>query len=68
MADDGMPASESSTGKWILLALATLYVAGSLYFIFDIRGRLYNMSKDQATGSAQLADLCKRMKSAEAHE
>jgi hypothetical protein len=68
MADDGMPASESSTGKWILLALATLYVAGSLYFIFDLRGRLGQMSKDQATGSAQLADLGKRMQSAEADD
>src|SRR5690349_18216060 len=68
MADDGMPASESSTGKWILLALATLYVAGSLYFIFDLRGRLDKMSKDQAASSAQLADLGKRMQSAEADD
>src|SRR5258705_14005915 len=68
MADDGMPASESSTGKWILLALATLYVAGSLYFIFDLRGRLDKMSKDQAASSTQLADLGKRMQSAEADD
>jgi hypothetical protein len=42
MADEGeVPvASEGSAGKWILLALAVIYVAGSLYFIFDLRGRL----------------------------
>ena len=42
MADEGdvRVASESSTGKWILLALAAIYVAGSFYFIIDLRGRL----------------------------
>ena len=68
MADDGIQASESSTGKWILLALAALYVAGSLYFIFDLHGRLDKMGKDQATSSVQLADLGKRMQSAEADD
>ena len=50
MADEGEDnlAGESSAGKWILLALAVLYIAGSLYFIFDLRGRLDKMSKDQA--------------------
>ena len=63
MADEGeVPvASEGSAGKWILLALAVIYVAGSLYFIFDLRGRLDKMSKDQAASSTQLADLGKRM-------
>ncbi len=68
MADEGEVhvASESggSAGKWILLALAVLYVAGSLYFIFDLRGRLDKMSKDQAASSTQIADLSKRMQSA----
>lgn len=70
MADDGeVPvASEGSAGKWILLALAVIYVAGSLYFIFDLRGRLDKMSKDQAASSAQIADLSKRMQSAEADD
>jgi len=68
MADDGVQASEGSTGKWILLALAALYVAGSLYFIFDLRGRLDKVSKDQAASSTQLADLGKRMQSAEADD
>ncbi len=68
MAEDGVQASESSAGKWILLALAALYVVGSLYFIFDLRGRLDKMSKDQAASSTQLADLGKRMQSAEADD
>ncbi len=72
MADEGelQGASEGggSAGKWILLALAVLYVAGSLYFIFDLRGRLDKMSKDQTTSSTQIADLGKRMQSNEADD
>jgi phosphoglycolate phosphatase-like HAD superfamily hydrolase len=68
MSDDGEQVSEGSTGKWILLALAALYVAGSLYFIFDLRGRLNKLSKDQTTSSTQLAELGKRMQSAEADD
>jgi len=70
MVDDGeIPvASEGSAGKWILLALAVIYVAGSLYFIFDLRGRLDKMGKDQAASSTQIADLSKRMQSAEADD
>ena len=68
MADDGIQTSESSAGKWILLALAALYVVGSLYFIFDLRGRLDKLSKDQTASSTQLVDLGKRMQSAEADD
>jgi len=79
MSDEGQAANgqaanevpevpESSVGKWILLALAVIYVAGSLYFIFDLRGRLDKMSKDQTASSAQIADLSKRMQSAEADD
>ncbi len=72
MADEGEVhvASESggSAGKWILLALGVLYVAGSLYFIFDLRGRLDKMSKDQTASSTQIADLGKRMQSNEADD
>jgi hypothetical protein len=72
MADEGevQVASESggSAGKWILLALAVLYVAGSLYFIFDLRGRLDKMGKDQVASGSQIADLTKRMQSNEADD
>jgi multidrug efflux pump subunit AcrA (membrane-fusion protein) len=74
MADEGQTAnqvsevSEGNAGKWILLAVAVIYVAGSLYFLFDLRGRLDKMSKDQTASSAQLAELSKRMQSAEADD
>jgi len=70
MADEGEVhvGSEGSAGKWILLALALIYVAGSLFFIFDLRGRLDQMSKEQAASKTQLADLGKRMQSAEADD
>src|SRR5580704_14160965 len=66
--DDSVQVSESSAGKWILIALAALYVAGSLYFIFDLRGRLDKLSKDLGASSTQIADLGKRMQSAEADD
>ena len=70
MADEGdvQVASEGSAGKWILLALALIYVAGSLFFIFDLRGRLEQLGKEQAASKTQLADLGKRMQSAEADD
>src|ERR1700720_513266 len=66
--DDSVQAPEGSAGKWILIALAALYVAGSLYFIFDLRGRLDKLSKDQVASGTQIADLGKRMQSAEADD
>ncbi|HEV2731697.1 MAG TPA: hypothetical protein VGV15_16830, partial [Terriglobales bacterium] len=62
------PVSEVSTGKWVLLLLAIAYVAGSLFLIFNLRSRLDQMSKDQAASSAQIAELTKRMQSAEASD
>jgi len=58
--------SEGSAGKWILLLLAVLYVAGSLYFLFNLRQRIDKMGQDQTASSAQIAELNKRMQSAEA--
>lgn len=70
MADEGMaevqPAGESSIGKWLLLLLAVIYVAGSLYLIYDQRQRFDQLSKEQAGSKAQLAELNKRMQAAEA--
>src|SRR6266699_6933984 len=62
------PISEVSTGKWVLLLVAIAYVAGSLFLIFNLRGRLDQVSKDQAASSAQIAELTKRMQSAEASD
>src|SRR5438874_2105809 len=62
------PISEVSTGKWVLSLVAIAYVAGSLFLIFNLRGRLDQVSKDQAASSAQIAELTKRMQSAEASD
>lgn len=55
-----------NAGKWILLLVAVIYVAGSAYFLFDLRGRLDKMGNDQAASKAEIEQLNKRMQSAEA--
>jgi len=62
------PAPEGSAGKWILLILAVAYVAGSLFFLFNLKGRLDDMGKAQTASNAQVAELTKRMQSAEADD
>jgi chromosome segregation ATPase len=57
---------EGNAAKWVLLILAVIYVAGSLFFLFNLKGRLDDMAKAQATSNAQIAELSKRMQSAEA--
>jgi septal ring factor EnvC (AmiA/AmiB activator) len=58
--------SEGSVGKWILLLLAVVYVAGSLYFLFNLRARIDDLGKSQTASNQQIAELAKRMQSAEA--
>jgi len=58
--------SEGGVGKWILLLLAVVYVAGSLYFLFNLRTRIDDLGKGQTANSQQIAELTKRMQSAEA--
>lgn len=53
-------------GKWILLLLAIIYVAGSLFFLFSLRARIDDLAKGQTTSNQQIAELSKRMQSAEA--
>jgi DNA anti-recombination protein RmuC len=60
------PAPDNTTGKWILLLLAIIYVAGSLYFIFDLRGRVDQLNKGQSSSRAEITELTKRMQAAEA--
>lgn len=70
MADDAPVVvheeSSSNTGKWILLALAVLYIAGSLFFLFDLRNRVTALANDQEASKTQIADLGKRLQSADA--
>jgi len=56
----------SSAGKWILLLLGVIYVAGSLFFLFSLRGRIDDLNKAQTASNAQIAELSKRMQSSEA--
>ena len=58
----------SNVGKWILLGLAIVYVAASLYFLFDMRGKLDKLSQDQSASQKQVADLTKRMQASEADQ
>jgi len=58
--------SSGGAGKWILLLLAVIYVAGSLYFLFQLRARLDELGKGQAASNQQIAELGQRMQSAEA--
>ena len=72
MADEGeyLPephaGSAGSAAKWIALLLGVLYVAGSLYFLFNLRERIDQLDKNQTTSSAQIADLAKRIQAADA--
>ena len=57
---------EGNAGKWIVLILAVLYVAGSLFFLFNLKGRVDDMAKAEAASNAQISELSKRMQAAEA--
>jgi len=59
------PEHHSTAGKWILLALAIVYVAASLFFLFTLRTKLDKVTQDQTASQQQIADLTKRMQSAE---
>jgi hypothetical protein len=58
--------SGSNAGKWLLLLLAAIYVAGSLYFLVDMHGSVGKLVQEQAASQKQLADLTTRMQAAEA--
>lgn len=65
MPDDG---SQGSAGKWLLLALAVIYVAGSLYFLFALRGELGNLKSAQGANQMQVSALEKRLQNAESED
>jgi hypothetical protein len=67
MADDPVHTSnEGSAGKWVLLGAALVYIAVSLYFLFDLRGTVNKLTKDQDSSKTQVAELGKRLDSAQA--
>jgi len=60
------PETHGNAGKWILILVAIAYVAASAFFIFDQHSKIAKLTQDQATHQKQMADLTKRMQSAEA--
>ena len=61
-----MQESTSNTGKWLLLLLAIIYVAASLYFLVDLRGQVSKLTADQAAAHKDIGQLTERMQAAEA--
>ncbi len=69
MSDDQVTVVQeggSNAGKWLLLLLAAIYVAGSLYFLVDMHNSVGKLVQDQGTSQKQIADLTTRMQAAEA--
>src|SRR6266446_8527260 len=59
---------QSTAGKWILLFLAILFVAATVYGHVTTRQHVDKLTKDLSASQAQVAELQKRMQSAEAQE
>ena len=58
--------SSSNAGKWIMIVLAIVFVAGASYVMFDQHSKIEKITQDLAADQKQNADLSKRMQSAEA--
>jgi chromosome segregation ATPase len=59
-------AGGSNAVKWLLLLLAAIYVAASLYFLVDLRGRVTKLSENDAASHKAIGELTTRMQAAEA--
>jgi len=57
---------QSTAGKWILLFLAIIFVAATVYGHITTRQHVDKLTKDLSASQAQVAELQKRMQSAEA--
>ena len=60
--------NDGTAGKWILLAVALLYIAGSSYFLYSLNSRLDKLSKDLNASDGQIAELSKRVQNTEADD
>ena len=60
------PEPQSNVGKWILIALAVLFVGASAFFAYDHHTKIEKLSQDEAASQKQIGDLTKRMQAAEA--
>ena len=59
---------QSNTGKWILFFLAIVFVAASVYGYVTTQKHVDQLTTDLSESRAQVAELQKRMQSAEAQE
>jgi hypothetical protein len=66
--EDIHPEGQSTAGKWILLVLAIVFVAATVYGHITTRQHVDQLTKDLSGSQAQVAELQKRMQSAEAQE
>jgi hypothetical protein len=74
MADEGEQIhvehmeQQSNAGKWILVVVAILFVAASVYGYVTTQQRVGTLTKDLSDSQAQVAELKSRMQTAEASE
>jgi DNA repair exonuclease SbcCD ATPase subunit len=59
---------QSSTGKWILVFLAIIFVAAAVYGYVTTQQHVEKLTRDLTASQAQVGELQKRMQSAEAQE
>jgi septal ring factor EnvC (AmiA/AmiB activator) len=59
---------QSTAGKWILLFLAIIFVAATVYGHVTTRQHVDKLTRDLTASQSQVAELQKRMQSAEAQE
>jgi uncharacterized protein YlxW (UPF0749 family) len=59
---------QSTAGKWILVFLAIIFVAASVYAYVTTQQHVEKLTKDLGASQAQVGELQKRMQSAEAQE
>src|ERR1700678_754713 len=59
---------QSNTGKWILIILAIVFVAASVYGYLSTQQHVDKLTKDLSDSQAQVAELKNRMQTAEASE
>ena len=58
--------NSGNAGKWLLLLLAVIFVAASVYFFMDLRGTVGKLTQEQAASQKQISDLTTRLQAAEA--
>jgi hypothetical protein len=71
MADEGeqfQAENQSNTGKWILIIVAILFVAASVYGYVSTTQHVDKLTKDLSDSQAQVTELKNRMQTAEASE